>query len=188
MRFVRAAVCMTVVVGLGGCSSESAGDSPRSFRLTQVPSGWCTSEATLSGDPTERKRSVTLLDTTRPESPANVIASSEPLGAPHDETRTYAKNQGQLLDKEFGSYEQLESGASKAYDGDGFERVFTWTPDDGRPVWQMQAYYAKDRVGYTVTATTAEDENDRVRDQLRSVVEGVRLVDERTEKLPARCD
>ena len=118
------------------------------------------------------KESITLL---APDGAANVIASSEPVEAeiaPH----TYATVQGDLLRSEFPKYEELEFGPKLILRGrPGYMRVFSWVPEDGVPIVQMQLYYAEAGRGYTATATTPSSEFGRYEQQLRACLEGIFL-------------
>ena len=93
-----------------------------------------------------------------PDGRANVIASSEPLD-PDIDSFSYADIQGDLLQREFRGYVQQSFEEMDVFGGRaGFMRRFTWQPEDGEPVTQIQLYCAEDGRGYTATATTPSTE------------------------------
>ncbi len=83
-----------------------------------------------------------------------MIISAEPIN-PWLDSAQYATVQGELLAREFPSYQQ-HSFQSELLFGSyfGFIREFSWRPPDGVPVTQLQVYCAIDGRGYTGTATT----------------------------------
>lgn len=183
----RTLVFVGTGLALSGCSSNASNPASPSFHLTAVPRGWCTHASSLSADPPDAKRTVTLFDPASVQYAVNVVASSEPLDPPHDRTRAYAKSQGKLLREELDGYVEQSSSGSQAYDGRGQERAFSWDPADAPRVWQLQVYYAADGVGYTATATAVEHQGPKVRKRLRAIVESVRLVKRGQEDLPPDC-
>ena len=118
------------------------------------------------------KESITLLD---PRGQANVIASSEPLD-PSIDTARYAEIQSGLLEKEFPGYRQLSYSRTELFGGRyGYERRFEWTPSEGQRVTQIQAYYAENGRGYTMTATTTTLNVPLFDLMLRQILGGVRI-------------
>lgn len=168
---------------IGEMQSATQVDARTAFELAVVPGGWCTSELQLDPDE-DGSRTFTVRAV---DGSANVISSSEPLD-PAMTTRTYADSQETLLREELAGYEQHAAGHSAAYEGDGYERVFTWIPDAAGRIWQIQAYAARDGVGYTTTGTTTIDAPRSVRQMLRRVVTSVRLVHTGDVRTPERCD
>ncbi|QDO87385.1 DUF1795 domain-containing protein [Ornithinimicrobium ciconiae] len=118
------------------------------------------------------KESITIL---APDGQANVIVSSEPLD-PTLDSAAYAQLQGELLTREFPWLSEMSFGPISWLGGKrAFLRHFTWTPQDGVPVTQMQAYYAGAGRGFTATATTPRPNFSRVEVLLRDVLLGVVL-------------
>ena len=125
-----------------------------------LPDGW------------RAKESVTLV---APDGYANVIASSEPVD-PGLDAQQYAEAQGDLLRREFSGYQELEFGPRLIFGGrPGYVRTFSWQPENGDPVTQIQLYYAESGRGYTATATTPSSEFQRYGSGLRSCLEGPSL-------------
>jgi hypothetical protein len=113
------------------------------------------------------KESITLLE---PNGQANVIASSEPLGADID-TKHYAEVQGDLLRKDFPGYTETVFEPVEVWGGrQGYLRRFQWEPPDGVPVTQIQIYYAENGRGYTATATVPSEKKERLELQLRLIL------------------
>jgi tetratricopeptide (TPR) repeat protein len=123
-----------------------------------VPDGW------------QLKQSITVF---APDGLANVIASTEPL-APEFTTETYAGAQGDLLDREFPQFEQLELSQIQTDDEREFiRRVFRWTPEGGEQVTQIQLYCATRGRGYTATATTPTSEYNAHSFELELILRGL---------------
>lgn len=120
------------------------------------------------------KESITVLE---PSGQANVIVSSEPLD-PAVDTATYTQLQGELLVREFPRYHEVNFRPVRWLGGRrAFLRHFTWTPPDGVPVTQIQAYWAGEGRGFTATATSPSTTFLHLEDILRDVVMGVVLAD-----------
>jgi hypothetical protein len=116
------------------------------------------------------KESITLL---HPKGRANVIASSEPLDAQID-TEKYAGVQGDVLEAEFNGYEELAFEPKRIFGGrEGLMRRFSWAPEDGVPVTQIQLYYAEAGRGYTATATVPSSAFSELELQLMDILEGL---------------
>jgi hypothetical protein len=127
-----------------------------------VPDGWFV------------KESITLLAA---DGQANVIASAEPLD-PSIDTAKYAGVQGDLLRKEFPGYEEHWFEDREVLGGrPGVMRGFTWTPEGGVPVTQVQLYYAEHGRGYTATATTPASNYPAIDHVLITALQNLRLRD-----------
>jgi hypothetical protein len=110
-----------------------------------------------------------------PGGQVNVIVSSEPLD-PEIDTETYATMQGDLLEKEFPLFEQLEFESVDIFGGRlGFQRIFEWTPPDGIPVTQMQLYHVVPGRGYTATATTPSNRFSDFKDVMLGILMSLKI-------------
>lgn len=122
------------------------------------------------------KESITLL---APDGQGNVIMSSEPL----DRTITsfrYAAIQGELLRKEFASYDEVAFLETTVFGGHvGYLRQFAWTPPGGVRVTQIQLYTAIDGRGYTATATCPTTQFARFEAMFSTLLEALSLRDHR---------
>ncbi len=141
-----------------------------SFRpqlIAPVPSGWF------------HKESITVM---APDGQANVIVSSEPLD-PGLDAAAYAQNQGYLLAREFPLYYEVSFGPISWLGGHrAFLRHFRWTPPDGVPITQLQAYGVDAGRGFTATATTPSANFPQVEAVLREVLMGVLLAESRGQR------
>jgi len=110
----------------------------------RIPDGW------------HQRDSLTL---SHPDGRANLICSSEETDEATSTTSAYASAQDSELRSRFPGFVQHSFGPDRVFGGhDGFRRVFSWTPDDGPQVTQMQLYLVLAGRSYTATATaTAED-------------------------------
>jgi hypothetical protein len=118
------------------------------------------------------KESMTLL---APDGQANIIASSEPLDTSID-TYQYAEVQGNLLRNEFPGFVEIDYGPRLILGGKpGYLRTFSWTPDKGENVTQIQLYYAEGGRGYTATATTPTSQFARYEQQVRACLDSLKL-------------
>jgi predicted GNAT family acetyltransferase len=139
-------------------------DAPASVAVSRlsagVPSGWTW------------KESMTLFD---PDGDANVIFSSEPVGAEQDSGR-YAEIQGKALAESFPGYHQIAFEQMPMLGGrDGFMRRFEWQPEDGRRVTQIQLYYVENDRGYTATATSPTAAFQKQSPALVQILESLRI-------------
>jgi hypothetical protein len=130
------------------------------------------------------KESYTLI---APDGRANVIASSEPV-EPSMTTEEYASVQGEILDREFEGYEQhgdLEAFAVSGVEGYAILREFSWTPEVGEPVTQLQLYAVRRGRGFTATATTPTSDVERFRSALYDVLGSLVVVPEAADSMAA---
>jgi hypothetical protein len=110
-----------------------------------------------------------------PDAVANVIVSSEPLDDSVS-SYEYAKAQGVLLRHEFLGYEEHWVEPADVFGGRaGWERGFSWAPEVGGPVTQIQQYYAAAGHGYVATASVLSEDFDDVVATLRGVLASIRL-------------
>jgi hypothetical protein len=181
MRSVVAILLLALVAA--GCADRGTQQRRPAVALVvrDAPHGWCADEYRMEPD-AEGKRTMTLLS---PDGDANVIASTEPLSFGIG-TREYAEGQGQLLEQEFPKFEELGEERSPAF-GRGITRTFTWTPEDGEPVWQVQGYRAVSGIGYVATGTTYADASVAARRELERAVESVRFVRPKDATEPVAC-
>jgi hypothetical protein len=106
---------------------------------------------------------------------ANVIASSEPLN-PDIDTQRYAEMQGESFAREFPNYREITFEPIQVFGKrHGYIRHFEWEPEGSVPLAQMQIYYTENGRGYTATATTPSGEFERLKLQLRLLLEGLDL-------------
>ncbi|MBM9468647.1 DcrB/PsbP domain-containing protein [Nakamurella leprariae] len=130
-----------------------------------VPHGWFV------------KHSWTLL---APDGQANVIASSEPLGADLT-TESYAETQGRLLRTEFPGFRESSCERAVISARTVVVRTFEWTPPDGVQVSQIQLYCVvagrHGARGVTATATTPTPSFGRYRATFHSVLASL-LIDD----------
>jgi hypothetical protein len=125
------------------------------------------------------KESLTLL---AEDATANVIASSEPVAADMD-VKKYAEVQGALL-KQFRRYKELSLEPAYVFGrGEGFIRVFEWTPVDAPPVTQIQMYYVENGRGFTATATANSADFANLQVTLTDVAFGLSIDDSSGEGL-----
>lgn len=135
-------------------------DTFRVRLIVPLPDGWFA------------KESITLVSS---DGQANVIASSEPLD-PEFDTRRYAVVQGDILSADFNEYTEHSFESAVVFGQPGYVRRYSWTPPDGGlPVTQVQAYFATNGRGYTVTATTPSPTFEAFESEFRSVLEGMAL-------------
>lgn len=124
----------------------------QSILRAELPDGWL------------GKDSMSLLE---PNGRCNVICSSEPLD-PSIDAFEYARWQGELLEEEFNGYELIAFKPELVFGGrPGYMREFSWTPEDGRTIRQIQLYYSVSGRGFTATATSPEDDFDDLEATLR---------------------
>jgi hypothetical protein len=132
----------------------------RARLVLPLPEGW------------HAKESITLL---APDGQGNVIASSEPLD-PSMDARHYADVQGELLHSDFNEYREHAFEPALVFGGrPGYVRVFSWKPENGDRITQIQAYYAANSRGYTLTATTPSATFEGFEPVFRRVLQGVAL-------------
>jgi hypothetical protein len=117
------------------------------------------------------KASVTVIAA---DGQANVIVSSEPLDPRYD-TQAYAESQATLLRREFSGFREFSTGPYPFLGLQGVVRWFEWSPPDGVPVTQIQAYYAAGGRGYTSTATTTAAAFQGWRQAMEFILGGIRL-------------
>jgi hypothetical protein len=113
------------------------------------------------------QESITLL---APDGQANVIASAEALSSAMA-AQEFAESLLKGL-RAFDGYQTLDFGPRLVFGGrPGYTRTFSWQPQEGGRVTQIQLYYAEAARGYTATATTPSSEFDRYEDQLRECLD-----------------
>jgi DcrB len=119
----------------------------------------------------DAKESVTLL---APDRQANVIMSSEPIGPEESgvSAERYARDQGDLLAREFPGYREHSFEPTTAFGRPGgFLRRFEWAPPDGVVVMQLQVYLFENGRRYTATATSPATEFTRYEREFRQVLD-----------------
>jgi uncharacterized protein YjbI with pentapeptide repeats len=107
---------------------------------------------------------------------AEVIVSSEPID-PDIDTQEYAEHQGDLLQEDLPGYHVFTYEQTNVFGGDlGFRRVYSWDPEDGPPITQIQQYYAENSRGYKATATAYSSEIARYEPEMRQVLVNTTLI------------
>lgn len=117
------------------------------------------------------KSSITVL---RSDGAANVIASTEPVGAQLT-SEEYAGLQGSLLRDEFPGYIEELFGPSDAFGQKGFVRKFSWDPPSGQPVTQVQIYFALNGRGFLATSTVLKADYPRLEAEVLAILKSVRI-------------
>ena len=71
--------------------------------------------------------------------------------------QTYARLSERMLQAVFHNYTPIESGAAVIAGLPAYYRYFTWQPNVGRPLYQVQAYFTIGRRGFVITGSTWND-------------------------------
>ncbi len=113
----------------------------------------------------------------------NVVISTS--AAEEDGTALrYAEEGGLLVKSQFPGFEErgaLERISIPGLDGDAWIREFTWTPDNGESVRQIQVYAIVDRDNVTVTLTSLDEDHAAVRSELFGVLYSIMIAASRAE-------
>lgn len=141
-------------------ASKAAAQNFRPQITAQMPKEWF------------GKESITIVE---PDSQANVIASSEPLGSDFDAAR-YAEVQVKLIRVEFPGYQELFFGSALVFGNRrGYVHHFQWIPPDGLSITQIQMFYIENERAYTATATTSTVLFERYKEQLQEILDSLRI-------------
>ena len=101
---------------------------------------------------------------------ANVIASSEPIESGKTAS-DYAKAMGGQYEREFPGYAELAFEEIDIFGGtDGWLRQFSWEPEPGLRIDQMQAYYTIGDRSYMATASAEADDFDNCKESLVEIL------------------
>ncbi len=71
--------------------------------------------------------------------------------------QTYARLNERMLRMVFHNYTSIESGAAVIAGLPAYFRYFTWQPNVGRPLYQVQVYFTIARRGFVITGSTWND-------------------------------
>jgi tetratricopeptide (TPR) repeat protein len=115
------------------------------------------------------KESLTMV---APDNAANVIASVESV----DREMTTADYADTIVHgvTELPEYKELGFGPSPVFgERPGLMRRFSWRPEDGEPVTQIQAYLVEGGRAYLATATTSTDAFEEMQLQLEQMLAGL---------------
>lgn len=117
-------------------------DFPRDWHVVRPESGMIAvlGAAATSGGPNPATLNVVVEEMPRAISP-----------------QTYARLSERLLKTVFHNYTAIEDGAAIIAGLPAYYRYFTWQPNDGRELYQVQVYFTVGRRGFVVTGSTWHD-------------------------------
>ena len=84
----------------------------------------------------------------------NVVVEDLPRAMPAD---TYADLNGRTLRAVFREFKVLQQGPTTVGSLPAYLRYFSWVPNSGRALYQVQVYLTVGEVGFVVTGTTVND-------------------------------
>lgn len=84
----------------------------------------------------------------------NVVVEDLPRAMPAD---TYADLNGRTLSAVFREFKVLQQGPTTVGSLPAYFRYFSWVPNSGRALYQVQVYLTVGEVGFVVTGTTVND-------------------------------
>ncbi len=86
----------------------------------------------------------------------NVNVVVEELQDPISAT-TYARAAKPLMASSFHEFAVIQEGPARIAHRDAYYRYYTWRPNTGGVLYQVQAYFTAGRLGFVLTGTTVND-------------------------------
>jgi hypothetical protein len=107
----------------------------------------------------------------------NVVVTAEALPAGMT-SAGYGQASAAMLRNTLRAFRALSEGPARAGGGPGYTRTYTWLTGNGTPVYAIQAYLAREGVGFVATGSTRNDPASIARDasMLRRLVLSLRAL------------